>query len=245
MPIGMKILFSAQGLGYGKELKTKGYSICFQKRFSHITFGENVTIKSNFLSNLVGLYSRAIIATHAPEAEIEIGDNVGISGATIYVRKNITIGESTCIGGSCKILDNDFHPIEAEGRNKLLWDENGGDSDLVSSREIKISRNGFIGRNSIILKGAVLGDGYIVGAGAVSLRMFIITTDHVGIPDIVEDGVNGIVMSKAENTYKRLLQIDKKQYSDVIEKRIKCVTCFLEKMYIDKMRMNFEIIVGK
>lgn len=80
----------------------------------------------------------------------------------------------------------------------------------MSSRGIKISRNGFIGRNSIILKGAVLGDGYIVGAGAVSLRMFIITTDHAGIPDIVEDGVNGIVMSKAENTYKRLLQIDKK-----------------------------------
>lgn len=48
--------------------------------------------------------------------------------------------------------------------------------------------------------------------------MFIITTDHASIPNIVEDGVNGIVMSKAENTYKRLLQIDKKQYSDVIEK---------------------------
>lgn len=209
MPIGMKILFSAQDVGYGKELKTKGYSICFQKRFSHITFGENVTIKSSFLSNLVGLYSRAIIATHAPGAETEIGNNVGISGATIYARKNITIGESTCIGGSCKILDNDFHPIEAEARNKLLRDENGGDSDLVPSREIKIGWNGFIGRNSIILKGTVLGDGCVVDAGAVSLRMFIITTDHAGIPDIVEDGVNGIVMSKAENTYKRLLQIDK------------------------------------
>ena len=69
---------------------------------------------------------------------IEIGDNVGISGATIYARKKITIGENTCIGGNCKILDNDFHPIEAEARNKLLRDENGGDSDLVPSREIKI-----------------------------------------------------------------------------------------------------------
>lgn len=116
MPLGMKILFAAQDIRYGKGLKTKGYSVCFQKRLSHITFGENVTIKSGFLSNLVSLYRWAIIVTRAPGAEIEIGDNVGISGTTIYVRKNITIAENTCIGGNCKILDNDFHPISHRGR---------------------------------------------------------------------------------------------------------------------------------
>lgn len=112
--------------------------------------------KSSFLSNLVGLYSRTIIVTRAPGAEIEIGNNVGISGATIYARKKITIGENTCIGGNCKILDNDFHPIEAETRNKLLRDENGGDSDLVPSREIEIGKNCFIGCNSIVLKGILI-----------------------------------------------------------------------------------------
>ena len=105
-------------------------------------------------------------------AEIEIGDNVGISGATIYARKKIIIGENTCIGGNCKILDNDFHPTEAEVRNKLLRDENGGDSDLVPSREIKIGKNCFIGCNSIILKGTVLGEGCVVGAGAVVTGKF-------------------------------------------------------------------------
>ena len=70
------------------------------------------------------------------------------------------------------ILDNDFHPIEAETRNKLLRDENGGDSNLVPSREIKIGRNCFIGCNSIILKGTVLGDGCVVGAGAVVAGKF-------------------------------------------------------------------------
>ena len=103
---------------------------------------------------------------------LNAGDNVGISGATIYARKKITIGENTCIGGNCKILDNDFHPIEAEARNKLLRDENGGDSDLVPSREIKIGKNCFIGCNSIILKGTVLGDGCVVGAGAVVAGKF-------------------------------------------------------------------------
>ena len=105
-------------------------------------------------------------------AKLKIGDNVGISGATIYARKKITIGENTCIGGNCKILDNDFHPIEVEARNKLLRDENGGDSNLVPSREIMIGKNCFIGCNSIILKGTVLGDGCVVGAGAVVCGKF-------------------------------------------------------------------------
>lgn len=104
-------------------------------------------------------------------AEIEIGDNVGISGATIYARKKITIGENTCIGGNCKILDNDFHPIETETRNKLLRDENGGDSDLVPSREIKIGKNCFIAQQYNPERHSA-GDGCVVGAGAVVCGKF-------------------------------------------------------------------------
>lgn len=85
-------------------------------------------------------------------------------------------------GSNCKILDNDFHPIEVEARNKLLQDENGGDSDLVPSREIKIGKNCFIGCNSIILKGTVLGDGCVVGAGAVVAGKFENNCVIVGNP---------------------------------------------------------------
>ena len=167
-----KLVMKMTKVEYGKNLLLKGVPIIFNKGGAQLKIGDNVTVKSSFLSNLVGLYSRTIIVTRAPGAEIEIGDNVGISGATIYARKKITIGENTCIGGNCKILDNDFHPIEAEARNKLLRDENGGDSDLVPSREIKIGKNCFIGCNSIILKGTVLGDGCVVGAGAVVCGKF-------------------------------------------------------------------------
>ena len=82
---------------YGKNLLLKGMPIIYNKGGAKLKIGENVTIKSSFLSNLVGLYSRTIIVTRAPGAEIEIGDNVGISGATIYARKKISIGENTCI----------------------------------------------------------------------------------------------------------------------------------------------------
>ena len=162
-----KLVMKMTKVKYGKNLLLKGMPIIFNKSGAELKIGENVTVKSNFLSNLVGLYSRTIIVTRAPGAVIEIGDNVGISGATIYARKGIYIGENTCIGGNCKILDNDFHPIEAEARNRLLKDANGGDSDLVPSKEIHIGKNCFIGCNSIILKGTVLGDNCVVGAGAV------------------------------------------------------------------------------
>lgn len=145
----------------------KGMPVIFNKSGAVLSIGDNCVIKSSFLSNLVGLYSRTIIVTRAPKAKIVIGNNVGISGATIYARKSIYIGDNTCIGGNAKILDNDFHPIDWETRNRLLNSPTGGNSDLVPAKPITIGKNCFIGCNSIILKGTVLGDGCVVGAGAV------------------------------------------------------------------------------
>lgn len=167
-----KILMKMTKVKYGKNLLLKGMPVIFNKAGAKLKIGENVTVKSSFFSNLVGLYGRTIIVTRAPGAEIEIGDNVGISGATIYARKGIYIGDNTCVGGNCKILDNDFHPINMEDRIKLLNDVHGGDSDLIPSREIYIGKNCFLGCNSLILKGTVLGDGCVVGAGAVVAGKF-------------------------------------------------------------------------
>lgn len=160
-----KIFMKMTKVKYGKKLLLKGVPVIFNKSGAELTIGENCVIKSSFLSNLVGLYSRTIIVTRTPEAKITIGDNVGISGATIYARKGITIGDNTMIGGNAKILDNDFHPIEVEAR---LVD----DKSKIGTREIVIGKNCFIGCNSLILKGTVLGDGCVVGAGAVVSGQF-------------------------------------------------------------------------
>ncbi len=157
---------------FGKGLLFQGIPVVFNMKGAEFKIGNNVTIKSSFLSNLVGLYSRTIIVTRSPNAYIRIGDNVGISGATIYARKGIEIGENTAIGGNVKILDNDFHPIEAEKRVELLKNKNGGDADIIPSRPITIGKNCFIGCNAIILKGTSLGDGCVVGAGSVVAGKF-------------------------------------------------------------------------
>lgn len=79
-----KLVMKITKVEYGKNLLLKGTPIVFNKGGAKLKIEENVTIKSSFLSNLVGFYSRTIIVVRAPGAKIEIGDHVGISGTTIY-----------------------------------------------------------------------------------------------------------------------------------------------------------------
>lgn len=160
-----KLIMKLNKVSFGKNLNLYGVPVIFKKKGSELNIGENCTIKSSFLSNLVGLSQRTIIVTRTEEAKIEIGNNVGISGATIYARKGITIGDNTLIGGNVKILDNDFHPIEIKARNLDI-------KEKIATREIKIGRDCFIGANSLILKGVEIGDGTVVGAGSVVTGKF-------------------------------------------------------------------------
>mgnify|MGYP004455562643 CR=1 FL=1 len=162
-----KIILIMQRIKYGSNLQLKGIPVIL-RRGGHIEIGNKVTVRSSFFSNLIGLYSRTVIVARGSGAFVRIGDGVGISGATIYARKGIFIGNNTCIGGNCKILDNDFHPLDIKMRNEQLADfAHGGDSELIPAKEIWIGDNCFIGCNTIILKGTKLGDGCVVGAGAV------------------------------------------------------------------------------
>lgn len=168
-----KLLMKATRVKYGKNLILKGMPIIYNKKGAILKLGNDITINSSFLSNLVGLYGRTIIVTRTLEAKILIGNRVGISGATIYARKGIYIGDNTQIGGNVKILDNDFHPINKEERIQQINEENPGDmTEIIPAKEIHIGNNCFIGCNSIILKGTVLGDGCVVGAGAVVAGKF-------------------------------------------------------------------------
>lgn len=160
-----KLVMKLNKVKFGKNLNLYGVPVIFKKKGSQLNIGENCTIKSSFLSNLVGLSQRTIIVTRTEEAKIEIGNNVGISGATIYARKEITIGDNTLIGGNVKILDNDFHPIEVEARNLDI-------KEKIGTRKIKIGKDCFIGANSLILKGVEIGDGSVVGAGSVVTGKF-------------------------------------------------------------------------
>ena len=170
-----KLLLKLMKIKYGKKLLLKGIPVIISQKGSTIEIGNNVTIKSSFLSNLIGLYQRTIIVARTNNSKIKIGNNVGMSGVTIYARNSIEIGDNTLIGGNTKILDNDFHPLEINDRNNDI-------KEKIKSKPIKIGKNCFIGCNAIILKGTTLGDGCIVGAGSVVSGTFDANSVIVGNP---------------------------------------------------------------
>lgn len=147
-------------LTIGKGVRFKGLPIIVVTKGSSVRIGNGVSINSSVLSNLLGLYQRTIICARTSDAVIDIGNNVGMSGVTVYARNHICIGENTAIGANTKIMDNDFHPIDPEQR---LISRNSN----IKTRPIIIGKNVFIGCNCIILKGTQIGDGSIIGAGSV------------------------------------------------------------------------------
>ena len=160
MGLFFKLYMKVKGIKYGKHFKTNGLPFIFNHKKSNITIGDKCTIKSSFISNLIGLNHRTIIMTRPKEASIKIGNNVGISGATIYARNNISIGDNTLIGANTKIIDNDFHSIDPNDR--LV-----NDITKIKSKPIVIGNKCFIGCDSIILKVVHFGDNCVVGAGSV------------------------------------------------------------------------------
>ena len=111
-----RIMMKIQGIKYGKKLRMVGWPFIFKFSGSDIQFGDSVIINSNFWSNMLGNYQRTIIVARG--GNIKIGNNVGMSGCSIYAWKKIEIGDGTIIGANTKIVDNDFHPIDVEARKK-------------------------------------------------------------------------------------------------------------------------------
>ena len=170
----VKLYFRLTRVKCGSGLKLKGLP-CVIRRGGSITLGNHVTINSSFLSNLTGINHRTIIVTRLPKSKITIGDNVGISGATIYARDGIAIGNNVLIGANCKIIDSDFHPLDMEARRR-------DDKDQIVDRPIVIEDDCFLGTDSLILKGTVLKRGCVVGAGTVVSGSFEPGSVIVGNP---------------------------------------------------------------
>ena len=153
-----KLFYRILGCHIGKGVLFKGFPVIVCK--GNVSIGDNVIVNSSFLSNLIGLYQRTVIVSRVKNSKIIIGNNVGISGVTIYARKSIIIGDNTKIGGNTKIFDNDFHPVDPQER---LMSSNKN----MKIKPIFIGKNVFIGCNCLILKGTQIGDNTTIGAGSV------------------------------------------------------------------------------
>ena len=152
------LIYKVMGVQFGKNVSLQGMPVIVNR--GQISIGSGTTIKSSFLSNLIGLYQRTVIVARIPSANVKIGERVGLSGVTIYAREKIQIGNDCKIGGNTKIMDNDFHPVDPVQRLECS-------NRNMGVKAIEIGDNVFIGCNCLILKGAQIGDNSTIGAGSV------------------------------------------------------------------------------
>lgn len=136
-----------------------GLPIIQKNRKAKIEIGEKFIACSSPYRNSIGVFQKVIIKAQTPHAKIVIGNNVGVSGATIS-GSDIVIGDNVLIGSGVLITDTDAHPIDPEKR------QNNKISDIMSA-PVRIGNDVFIGARSIILKGVTIGEASVVAAGAV------------------------------------------------------------------------------
>ena len=153
------ILFRLNGVKC-KSVKALGRARINVSMGGQATIGDNFHIRTGQAYTEVGsLGSRILVG---PNGVLTIGDNVGMSNATIVADCSVTIGTNVMIGGGVQIFDTNFHATDPSIRTSGHETRND-----VKKAPIVIGDNVFIGTNSIICKGVTIGDNSIVAAGSV------------------------------------------------------------------------------
>lgn len=125
------------------------------------TIGKKFQINSGIRSNPIGRSQPCILFVDR-DAELIIGNNVGISQTAIICHKRIKIGNHIKIGGGVCIYDTDFHSLNPVDRINPANDRKN-----KVSKPVIIHDNVFIGAHSTILKGVAIGENSIIGACSV------------------------------------------------------------------------------
>lgn len=155
-----RIIFLGQGINY-HDLKAHGIPYVSVARSGSCHIGRGFKMNNGLKSNPIGPSQRSVLFV-APNGQLSIGENVGISQTAIVCFHKITIGNNVRIGAGACIYDTDFHSLSPVSRIN-------GKSDEYHTvmKPVEIKDNAFIGAHSTILKGTTIGENSIIGACSV------------------------------------------------------------------------------
>ena len=155
------ILFKLKGIKFGCNMRVANYLHIKRGHNTNISIGNNFAFYSGDFYNPLARNICGAIELE-DNANLEIGDNVGISSACIWVYKYVKIGSGTKIGGDCILIDSDAHSLNYKDREKGY-----SDRPNAKSKGITIENDVLIGTRCIILKGVTIGARSVIGAGSV------------------------------------------------------------------------------
>lgn len=160
-------------LGY---VTLHGMPIISKREGSIIKMGKGVVLVSNSSANTAGVNHPVIIATYSKDAEVIIGDNVGMSGTSINCVSHCELRENVMLGANVNVWDTDFHPVNPSVRaNQKSMLE-------AETSPIVLERNVWVGANTTILKGVTIGENTVVGTMSLVNKSLPANSICAGIP---------------------------------------------------------------
>lgn len=160
----------------GDAVDFQGMPIVSSAGDASIRIGNRVVLCSDAEYTALGVNHPVVLRGLKRGARIEIGDETGISGATICAAERVLIGKRCLLGANVTVSDTDFHPIEPEGRRFC------SDWSKIKCAPVTIEDDVFIGTGAIILRGVTIGAGSLIGAGSVVTRSIAPRSIAAGSP---------------------------------------------------------------
>jgi acetyltransferase-like isoleucine patch superfamily enzyme len=154
----------SSGVSGGRGLRIYGRVRVFAHKGSTIQLGQGIVLNSTAKRNTLEARGPVILRTLTASSRILIGDDSGITSATISAVHEVAIGHRVLIGAGVLITDSDHHvvrpPLSISRRHLGL--------PAIQERDrVVIEDDVFLGARSIVLKGVKVGEGSVIGAGSV------------------------------------------------------------------------------
>lgn len=164
--------FAIRGVKWPKHLTIKGP--LGLSAIGRIELGDHITIVNDSKYNRAGInHPTQLVAGR--DAILKIGNNVGMSGASIYAESSIEIGDHVLLGANARIYDTDFHPIHFQDRVAGV---------PAKTEAVVIGEHVWLAANVTVLKGVHIGARSVIAAGSVV------------VSDIPEDCLAGGIPAK-------------------------------------------------
>ena len=163
-----KIYFFLNNIKYGKNFRVFNHLYLKIHVGALVQIGTNCTIMSGAGLNPLSRNIKTCIYV-GKKATLKLGNDVGISSSTLWVKESVSIGNSVAIGADCIIMDTDAHNLDWKIRCSEETNEYGESVDMVTaaSAPIVIEDNVLVGARCIILKGVTIGARSIIGSGSI------------------------------------------------------------------------------
>jgi acetyltransferase-like isoleucine patch superfamily enzyme len=157
--VRFRILLANPKISKGHDIKSMGLPMIRVGKNSRLSIGDRLKMNDGNKNNFIGRDSRCLLVV-GDNAQLVIGNNVGMSSSTIVACLSVRLGENVRLGGNVVIYDTDFHSLLPEER---LSPKNPG----IQKAPVVIEDNVFVGAHSTILKGVTIGTNSVIGAGSV------------------------------------------------------------------------------